>query len=143
MCSLKHQIVRPSVQPGGKRTLDIERQRAIVPRFGAQDITAIDECEQALDIVIAVLAPPPDVQREIDLGISGFGQHRVFHSSILPFQGRIWGSLHVRIIRAAAAFGHHPVYVLAHFLDVAGLAMDAVLRIDLEAGFPSSWPTIS
>ncbi len=39
---------------------------------------------------------------------------------------------HVGIVGSAAALGHHPVDVLGHVLDVAGLAVDAILRVDLE-----------
>src|SRR5271170_1317558 len=37
---------------------------------------------------------------------------------------------HIRIIRPAAAFGRYPVDVLVGVLDVAGFAVDAVLRVD-------------
>src|SRR5260370_42012923 len=40
---------------------------------------------------------------------------------------------HARTIRAAAAFGCDPYDVLGRILDIAGLAVDAVLRIDLQA----------
>jgi hypothetical protein len=40
---------------------------------------------------------------------------------------------HIRIIRSAAALGGGPVDVLLGVLDVAGFAMDAVLRVDDEA----------
>src|SRR5579864_1573772 len=40
--------------------------------------------------------------------------------------------LHVRIVRAAAAFRRHPHDVLRRVLDVAGLAVHAVLRVDHE-----------
>src|SRR5713226_10260026 len=42
-----------------------------------------------------------------------------------------WSS-HVGIVGTAAAFGHGPIDILCRILDVAGLAMDAVLRVDLE-----------
>ena len=42
--------------------------------------------------------------------------------------------LHIGIIGASAAFGSHPVDILGRVLDVARLAMDAVLRVDLKAG---------
>src|SRR3546814_13109572 len=41
-------------------------------------------------------------------------------------------ALHVRIIRPTATFRHHPIDILRRILDVAGLAMDAVLRVDLQ-----------
>src|SRR5205085_10874109 len=41
--------------------------------------------------------------------------------------------LHVRIVRAAAAFGRDPDDVLRRILDVAGFAVHAVLGIDLQA----------
>src|SRR5262245_29879643 len=37
--------------------------------------------------------------------------------------------LHVRIVRASRPFRHDPVDVLGHVLDVAGLAVHAVLRV--------------
>src|SRR5688572_2524756 len=42
--------------------------------------------------------------------------------------------LHVRIVRSAATFGDHPLDVLLRVLDVAGLAVHAILGVDLEAG---------
>ena len=39
---------------------------------------------------------------------------------------------HVRIVRPAAALRRDPVDVLRRILDVAGFAVDAVLRVDLE-----------
>src|SRR5690606_2968231 len=44
------------------------------------------------------------------------------------------GPSHVRIIGSAAAFGRDPVDILGRILDVAGLAVDAVLRVDHELG---------
>ncbi len=41
--------------------------------------------------------------------------------------------LHVRVSRAARAFRRHPGDVLCRVLDVAGLAVNAVLGVDLEA----------
>ena len=40
--------------------------------------------------------------------------------------------LHVRIIGAAATLGSYPGDVLGRILDVAGLAVDAVLEVDPE-----------
>src|SRR3546814_13042917 len=44
----------------------------------------------------------------------------------------ISAGLHVRIIGASTAFGYHPIDVLGGILDVARLAMDAVLGVDDE-----------
>src|SRR3546814_9068175 len=41
--------------------------------------------------------------------------------------------LHIGIVRASAAFGYNPVDVLGRILDVARLAMNTILGIDLEA----------
>src|SRR5881394_3042199 len=41
--------------------------------------------------------------------------------------------LHVRIIGSSPAFGCDPVDVLGRVLDVARLAVDAILRVDLES----------
>src|SRR5690349_10856889 len=41
---------------------------------------------------------------------------------------------HVGVVRAAASFGHDPLDVLPRVLDVAGLAVHAVLRVDLQPG---------
>src|SRR2546422_4236125 len=43
------------------------------------------------------------------------------------------GSLHVGIVGAAAAFRRDPDDVLLRVLDIAGLAVHAVLRVDLQA----------
>jgi hypothetical protein len=43
-------------------------------------------------------------------------------------------NLHVRVIRASAAFGSDPVDVLSRVFDVARFAMNAVLGIDLQPG---------
>jgi hypothetical protein len=40
-------------------------------------------------------------------------------------------SLHIWIIGTTAAFRYHPVDVLGRILDVAGLAVHAVLGVDL------------
>src|SRR4051812_43939189 len=40
--------------------------------------------------------------------------------------------LHIGIIRSSSALGHDPVDVLRRVLDVAGLAVDAILGVDLE-----------
>src|SRR6185312_3274494 len=39
---------------------------------------------------------------------------------------------HVRVIGTAATLGHHPVDILGRILDVAGLAVHTVLRVDLQ-----------
>src|SRR6476469_4959151 len=44
-------------------------------------------------------------------------------------------NLHVRVIGASAAFGSDPVDVLGRVLDVASLAVDTVLGVDLELRF--------
>ena len=41
--------------------------------------------------------------------------------------------LHIRIIRTAAAFGRHPSDVLVGVFNIAGFAVDAVLRVDHKA----------
>src|SRR5688572_7979260 len=41
--------------------------------------------------------------------------------------------LHVGIVRASSAFRNHPVYVLGRVLDVTGLAVNAILRVDLKS----------
>src|SRR4051812_15957308 len=43
--------------------------------------------------------------------------------------------LHVRVIGASSAFRRDPVDVLGRILDVAGLAVDAVLSVDLKPRF--------
>ncbi len=39
-----------------------------------QLVPGIDKGEQRLQFVIAILAPPADMQREVDLGVGGLGQ---------------------------------------------------------------------
>ena len=41
--------------------------------------------------------------------------------------------LHLRVDRAFATLRHNPGNVLRGILDIAGLAMHAILRIDLQA----------
>ena len=48
--------------------------------------------------------------------------------------GNRFGDLHIAVIRSTSAFWHHPSNVLGRILNVAGLAVNAVLRIDLKAG---------
>src|SRR5512141_2019579 len=50
-----------------------------------------------------------------------------------PRQSARPASLHIGIVRPSSAFGDDPVDVLGRVLDVAGLAVDAILRVDLEA----------
>ena len=46
---------------------------------------------------------------------------------------------HIRVVRPAAAFGRNPGDVLIRVLDVAGFAVDAILRVDHElSGSPAS-----
>ena len=46
------------------------------------------------------------------------------------------GLLHPGIIGATAALGTDPVDILARVLDIAGFAVDAVLRVDLKFRIP-------
>src|SRR5258708_32998106 len=39
---------------------------------------------------------------------------------------------HIRVVRAAAALGDDPVNVLQRVLDVTSLAVNAILRVDLQ-----------
>src|SRR4051812_11705981 len=45
-----------------------------------------------------------------------------------------WGSSpsHIRVVRTAATLRRDPLDVLPRILDVAGFAVDAILRIDLQ-----------
>lgn len=52
--------------------------------------------------------------------------HRVAHSTTFLYQ------LHHGVIRSTAALGHCPADVLARVLDAAGLAVQAVLRVDRQ-----------
>src|SRR5438094_801391 len=45
----------------------------------------------------------------------------------------IGANSHPRIVRTATALGHHPIDVLVRVLDIAGLAVHAVLSVDDEA----------
>src|SRR6185436_5446759 len=59
-----------------------------------------------------------------------------YYDSLLEAVGRhastIAGALHVRVVGSAAAFRRDPDDVLGRVLDVAGLAVHAVLRVDLQ-----------
>src|SRR5713101_9843988 len=54
----------------------------------------------------------------------------LFHD--LPSTTRTGGLLHSFIIRSAATLGHHPINYLVRVHDVAGLAVDAVGKVDLQ-----------
>ena len=41
--------------------------------------------------------------------------------------------LHIRVIRSATTFGRHPDNILRRIFNVAGFAMDTVLRVYLQA----------
>src|SRR6478672_5586355 len=56
----------------------------------------------------------------------------VFMSGLLRHCDWKFGPSHVGIVRAAAPFGHDPLDVLPRVLDVAGLAVHAVLGVDLQ-----------
>ena len=55
----------------------------------------------------------------------------LFHWSVAYGRRRARSS-HVRVVGPAAALGRHPVDILPGILDVAGLAVDAILRVDLQ-----------
>src|SRR6266851_3811156 len=40
---------------------------------------------------------------------------------------------HIRVVRSAPAFGYDPVDILPRILDVASLAVNAILRVDLQS----------
>src|SRR5450631_2190080 len=60
----------------------------------------------------------------------GRGSHASLKGSIWQDHGRIARDpSHIRVIRSATAFGRNPGNVLIRVLDVAGFAMDAILRV--------------
>ena len=61
---------------------------------------------------------------------TGSRTRRVFANYLILRRRR---DLHIRVVRAAAAFRAGPVNVAIGVFDVASFAVDAVLRIDLEA----------
>jgi hypothetical protein len=46
-------------------------------------------------------------------------------------------ALHVGVIGASSAFRHDPVDILRRILDVAGLAVNAILGVDLQSRAPA------
>ena len=48
--------------------------------------------------------------------------------------GNFAPQLHIQIVRSPSAFRGDPVYVFGRVLDIAGFAVDAVGRIDLQFG---------
>src|SRR4030095_12106624 len=62
-------------------------------------------------------------------GRTRFSSHAPFPTSLNPS----YTTLHVCIVGTASALGHDPADVLGRILYVAGLAVDAVGRIDLQA----------
>src|SRR3954468_4704013 len=77
---------------------------------------------------------PPRTRRSASEQVVKPGTSRSVASSSRPFPGaaHMRRRSHIRIVRAAAALGHHPVYVLQWVLDVTSLAVDAILRVDLQ-----------
>jgi hypothetical protein len=59
------------------------------------------------------------------------GSSKILPQCTLPLTGV--GVVHPRVVRPAAALGRDPDDVLRRVLDVAGLAVHAVLRVDLQA----------
>ena len=68
--------------------------------------------------------------------------HIVYHAfppassvifTLCPLSANILRPLHVWIIRAATTFWHDPVDILCRILDITGLTMNTVLRIDLQS----------
>jgi hypothetical protein len=45
-------------------------------------------------------------------------------------KGSIVAELHIGVIRPASTLGRYPGYILIRVLDVAGFAVNAVLRVD-------------
>src|SRR5690606_33977428 len=71
---LHHQIVAARAQPFAERA--IESETVGIRQFGGYRIAAVDEGEQRLDRMIAIRAPRPDMQREVDLGPAGLAKRR-------------------------------------------------------------------
>src|SRR5229473_1101847 len=56
----------------------------------------------------------------------------ILAARISPFRDRYILPLHVRVIRPAAAFWYYPTDILFRVFHVACLAVDTVLRVDLQ-----------
>src|SRR5665213_895386 len=68
-------------------------------------------------------------ERTVRRGVGGV----IVSLAVERYCGRRSGAwLHVDVIGTAATLRCHPVDVLAGILDVAGLAMHAILRVDLQ-----------
>ena len=52
----------------------------------------------------------------------------------VPIRSLLADLSHIRIIRAATALGRNPGDVLIGILDVAGFAVNTILRVDHETG---------
>src|SRR5690348_319326 len=57
-----------------------------------------------------------------------------FSSSATVFMASLLHGSHVGVVGASTPFGHYPFDVLLRVLDVAGLAVHAVRRVDLQPG---------
>ena len=66
-----HQIIEGVIDPGCELAQCINA--ILLGNTRGQHIAIIDKGEQRLQLVIAILAPLADMQREVDLGIGGFG----------------------------------------------------------------------
>ena len=63
--------------------------------------------------------------------VSRTSEIRTFSELLLTVEnGNFAPQLHIRIVRAASAFRRDPLYVFGRVLDIAGFAVDTVLRVD-------------
>ena len=58
-----------------KFAIQRQRDRAVCPQCGRKLIAIRAKGKQAFEFMVAIVAPGADVEREIDLGICGFGEH--------------------------------------------------------------------
>lgn len=72
--------------------------------------------------------------RLISVDVMDAGRRRPGQNGQIPVFS-LFRSLHVRIVRPTPAFRRHPHDVLGRILDVARLAMNAILGVDLQP-----WP---
>src|SRR3990172_10145227 len=92
-------------------------------------------------IVSAVTPPQTAVRRISPIKFSGFGPSNKPKASlelnrgwfVAGYRGIEPRASHIDVIRPIAAFARDPGDVLGGVLHVAGLAVDAVLGVDLEA----------
>ena len=75
---LCHEVIEGIVDPTRKFADSVHP--VLIRRLRAEHITRINKGEERLKLVIPILPPPANMQREVDLGVGGFGERHDLQS---------------------------------------------------------------